>query len=374
MSFLKNLFGSNDKQVREEPIVFAELRSPNCPITAIVEQDNQVAYFYLWGDEDVEFGTKSCWIRNLGEAPNETNLKQMEAGFPPMLTKSFCKFPAGQSPLKMEDLEIVWFEEGDGAALLEKDEIIAIIPSWAGVEGFPGYARDCSADSAICWELTPTNILYNRVKRAKEYWSLWDNEISPFQILQPELLRIYEETLGTSEKYYAIDGNEWPPRGLFLKSGESKDVFVTVGLSLLPMPVVEMYSENPDEINRIELGFILNTGLPQSTLNTIGSWISGQAAIPWKNISWLGIGHTITFKILENTKITAVILVKDLAVLPKLELAAYRTSNVNVLWMIPITENERNFVRDNGCKVLIEKLNNIGSEIFNIHREELQLN
>lgn len=61
----------------------AELRSPNCPITAIVEQDNQVAYFYLWGDEDVDFGTKSCWIRNLGEAPIETNLKQMEAGFPP---------------------------------------------------------------------------------------------------------------------------------------------------------------------------------------------------------------------------------------------------------------------------------------------------
>jgi len=373
MSFLKNLFGSNEEKPRDEPTVLVELRSPSCPITAIVEQDNQVAYFYLWGDQDVEFGVRSCWIRNIDEAPLETDTKQMEAGIPPMLSKAFCKFPAGQKPLKTEDLEIVWFEEGDGAALLENDEIIAIIPSWAGVEGFPGFARDCVGESALCWELTPTNVLHNRVKRAKEYWQLWDNEISPFQILQPELLKIYEDTLGTSEKYYAIDGNEWPPRGLFLKTGESKDVFVTVGLSLLPMPVVEMYSENPNEINRIELGLILDAGLPQANLNTIGSWISGQAAIPWSNVSWLGNGHTITFNVFENTKMTSVILVKDLDIMPHLEIDDYRGSKVNVLWMIPITENERNFVRDNGCEILIEKLNNLGSAIFNIQREEIHL-
>lgn len=373
MSVFSNLFGSGNQKERDKPKVLAELRSPNCPITAIVEQDNQVAYFYLWGDEGSEFGVKACWLRNLDEAPIENDIKQIEAGIPPMLTKAFCKFSGAQKPFNAEDLEIVWLEEGDGAALLEKNEVIGIIPAWAILGQFPGYARDCVGESDLCWELTTTNFLHERIYKAKEFWESWDNEISPFQILQPELLKIYEETLGNSEKYYAIDGNQWPPRGLFLKNGESKDVFVTVGLSILPMPVAELYSENPKQIDRIELGLMLNAGLPETTLTKIGSWISGQASIPWGNISWLGNGHTITFNILENTKFTAVILVKDLNVLPKLEIENYRDSNVNVLWMIPITENERNFVRDMGCEILIEKLNNIGSEIFNIHREELKL-
>ena len=372
MSFLKKLF-SSDSPKREEPVVLLELRSPNCPITAIVEQDNQVAYFYLWGDEDSDFGVKACWIRNLDKAPIDADLKQMEEGVPPMLSETYCKFPEGQIPLQIDDLEIVWFDEGDAAALLEKGEVIAIIPSWAGINGFSGYARDCAGEGEYCWELQSSNILLGRIAKAKEYWQLWDQEINPFQIIQPQLLQQYENNLGNSDQYFAIDGNEWPPRGLFLKKGEVKDVFVTVGLSLLPMPGVEMYSEHPNEINRIELGLLLNSGLPQAELNLIGSWISGQASIPWKRISWFGNGHTITFNILSNTKMTSVVLVKHLNNLPDIELEDYRDSQVNILWMVPITENERNYIMDNGFELFSEKLNNIGSEIFNIHRNEIDL-
>ncbi|KRT16051.1 hypothetical protein ASU31_11155 [Pedobacter ginsenosidimutans] len=373
MSLLKKLFSSR-KEKRQEPEVLAEFRSPSCPITAIVEQDERVAYFYLWGDKDTDFGIKSCWIRNLAAAPANLETNLIKKGIPPMLTSSFCRFPAGQPPLKSEDLEIVWLEEGDSAALLAKEEIIAIIPSWSGSGDFFGYARDSKDHGEFCWELTESNILIDRVKSAQEYWALWDSEPNPFQIKQPELLKSYEEILGKSNKYYAIDGNEWPPKGLFLKTGDFNDVFVTVGLSLLPMPVVEMYSENPNQINRIELGLILKSGLMQSELDKIGNWISGQADIPWKRITWMGNGHTITFKEFKNTKITSVILVRDLNVLPKLELNDYRGSSVNVLWMIPITENERNHVIENGSEPLIEKLNNIGSEVFNIYRPEIIFN
>ena len=373
MSFLKKLFGS-DSPKREEPKVLIELRSPSCPITAIVEQDNQVAYFYLWGDEDSDFGVKACWIRNLDEAPTEMDLKQLEEGTPPMLNRAYCKFPEGQMPLQINDLEIVWFEEGDGAALIEQGQVITIIPSWAGINGFSGYTRDAVGEAEYGWELKSSNALLERVEKSKEYWQLWDQVIDPFQIIQPQLLQQYENSLGINDQYFAIDGNEWPPRGLFLKKGEVKDVFVTVGLSLLPMPTVEMYNEHPLEVNRIELGLLVNVGLPQEELNLIGSWISGQASIPWKRISWFGNGHTITFNVLSDTKMKSVVLVKHLTHLPDIELDDYRDSQVNILWMVPISENERIYIMDNGFQPFHEKLNKIGSEIFNIYRNEIDLN
>jgi hypothetical protein len=373
MSFFKKIF-SSENQKRDKSQLLAESRSPSCPITATVEQDNKVAYFYLWGDEGLDFGVKACWIRNLDDAPIEINVKEIKKGIPPMLNKEFCKFANGQKSLEINDLEIVWLEEGDGAALLERNEIIAIIPSWGSIGGFPGYARDCKGQGEYCWELTSWNILEERVKKSKEYWNLWDEEITPFQIIQPQLLKIYENTLGSSEKYFAIDGKEWPPKGLFLKNGDLRDVFVTVGVSILPMPTVEMYSENPEEINRIELGIILNSGLTQSELDNVVNWISGQAGIPWNRISWLGNGHTITFNLFVNSKITSVILVKDLDVVPHLEIEDYRGSNVNILWMIPITENERNYVINNGSELFLKRLNSIGPEVFNINRNEIILN
>lgn len=370
MSFFKKLFSSGNEKTK--PQVLIESMSPLCPITAIVEQDERAAYFYLWGDKNTNFGIKSCWIRNLVHAPQSLETDLVKKGIPPLLTATFCKFPEGQPPLKTEDLAIIWLEEGDAAALLERNQIIAIIPAWSGNGDFFGYARDCKGHGEFAWEINETNVLTDRVKFAQEYWSLWDNELNPFQLKQPQLLNSYEEILGQSDKYYAIDGNKWPPKGLFFKKGDFNDVFVTAGLSLVPMPVVEMYTETPNEINKIELGLILKTGLESSILEKLANWISGQADIPWKRISWLGNGHTITFPAFRNSKITSVILVKHLNALPVVELEDYRNSKVNILWMIPITEKERNHVVENGSEPLLAKLNQIGIEIFNINRSEIK--
>src|SRR5688500_9658010 len=102
MSFFKNLFTSK-KEEPEQPgqlEVLLEDRCHSCPITAIVEQDNRVAYFYLWSEKIEKFGTKSCWIRNLKQAPDQRESDLMNKGVPPMLIKANCKFPAGQERLK----------------------------------------------------------------------------------------------------------------------------------------------------------------------------------------------------------------------------------------------------------------------------------
>jgi hypothetical protein len=50
---------------------------------------------------------KSCWVRNLKEAPNQQEKALMDKGIAPMQTKSFCKFPEGQEKLDKDSLSVV---------------------------------------------------------------------------------------------------------------------------------------------------------------------------------------------------------------------------------------------------------------------------
>jgi hypothetical protein len=95
MKFLKNLFSSKE---RSKPEILIEEQGLSCPITAIVEQDDQVAFFYLWGKEGSSFGAKSCWVRNLQPATEKVDTRAVEQGIAPMMPRSFCKFPDGQPP------------------------------------------------------------------------------------------------------------------------------------------------------------------------------------------------------------------------------------------------------------------------------------
>ncbi|MBL6449376.1 suppressor of fused domain protein [Fulvivirga sp. 29W222] len=369
MSFIKKIFSS--KEAIKEPEVLLEEESPLCPIKAIVEQDDRVAYFYLWGADETSFGVKSCWIRNLTHAPDEPETKLINKGIPPMLPKQYCKFPDGQEKLKASDLSLVWLEEGDAAALFLKKEILAIIPSWSGLEGFTGYARDCKGNGYLAWEITKANELPERVEQAISCWFSWSSELNPFRLEQPRILEVYEELLGKNDKYYAIDGNQWPPKGLYLRNGASKTVFATVGLSLIPMPSVEIYVDDRLEYNRIELGIILDSQLQEDDLQSIAEWISGQSSLPWDNITFLGEGHTINFQPLNSKKFNSVLLTNKLGALPKIELGQYRNSRVNFLWMVPISHMERKEVIDKGSDSLIAKLNKVGSAIYSLDRSEV---
>ncbi|WP_125718208.1 suppressor of fused domain protein [Flavobacterium ustbae] len=363
------LFSRNSNKI-EKPKVLLEVRSPNCPITAVVEQDNRTAYFYLFGDHE-DFGIKSCWIRNLTAAPEEIETKLMEKGVPPMLIKEFCKFPEGQSPLREQNLEVVWLEEGDGAALLENGEILAIIPSWGGNDGFLGYARDCKGEGHFAWELSTDNEMHQRVKSASAFVKAWDEEVNPFQFLQPEILNYYDEIFGQSDKYYAIDNSEWPPKGLYVYEGAEKIVFAIVAVSLRPQPKIEMYFENSSEINRIELGIILRTGLTNDQINNVASLVSGITAIPWDNITFLAQGHTVEFHTTASEKFKYGILTNKLKVLPKMNVPAFGNSKTSFLWVVPISDREWELLRESGSQELLDKLDEIGEEIFSFEREEV---
>ncbi|MFD2941188.1 suppressor of fused domain protein [Flavobacterium notoginsengisoli] len=362
------LFSRNNKI--EKPKVVLELRSPSCPITAIVEQDNRTAYFYLFGDNE-DFGVKSCWIRNLSKAPEEIEVKLMEKGVPPMLTKEFCKFPEGQGRLSEKNLEIVWLEEGDGAALLENGEILCVIPSWGCDGGFYGYARDCTGEGSFAWELSEDNEMRKRVKNAVSFIKTWDKEENPFQSLQPKILNYYAEIFGESEKYYAIDNSEWPPKGLYVYEGKEKIVFATVAVSLRPQPKIEMYYEVPDKVNRIELGIILKSGLTNEQINNVASLISGITTIPWDYITFLAEGHTVEFQTGISEKFKYAVLTNKLKLLPQINLPAFGNSETNFLWIVPVSDREWTVMKESGSQVILDKLDVIGEEIFSLNREEV---
>ena len=103
----------------------------------------------------------------------------------------------------------------------------------------------------------------------------------------------------------------------------------------------------------------------------MAEWISGQSSIPWDNITFLGEGHTINFKPFNSTKFNSVVLTNKLDILPKPELDNYRESKINLLWMVPISEKERNEIMDNGSNRILEKLNKIGDRVFSLEREEV---
>ncbi len=68
-------------------------------------------------------------------------------------------------------MSIVWFEEGDAAALLEGDTLLCVIPGWSGYQGFHGYSRYAIGTGPCAWELAQAEeVLGKRVAKSRAFW------------------------------------------------------------------------------------------------------------------------------------------------------------------------------------------------------------
>lgn len=351
------------------PKVLLEENSPRCPITAIVEQDKRTIYFYLIpNNKESSFGIKSCWIRNLKRAPKKSDIKSIKKGIPPLLSIEYCKFPNGQEKLLSEDLEIIWFEEGDGAALLEKGSILAIIPSWSGYQGFHGYSRDCIGESSLCWEIGKDNfeVLNNRITKNINIWDKWKDE-DYWINFQNQSIELLESKFGKHEKYYAIDGGVWPPKALLTFKMNTNTILTTIGVSLSPQPAVE--NEND---SRIELGIILDESFKDDEIKYFASIISYLSQYPWNEITWIGDGHTIAYdlsKIKRISNLKNILFAKEFQDIPEIDFSSINNNKTNMLWLIPITETEKDYAIEHQSAKLKEKLIDSGVNIKVKNRE-----
>jgi hypothetical protein len=328
--------------------------NPNGNIQAVVESDDDACYFYLFAPQ-AQLGTKSVWVCNHTRAPEAIEVERMQSGSPSRNPACYCRHTAGRTAPAAEDLRVVWLPEGNGAALYERDEILAIIPPWSGTEGFHGYARDNIGQGPVAWELGSDNVLFERFKQAQSYWQKsGDNEFWPS--IQATQISQLEKIFGHHAKYYAIDGGRWPPKAMVRFWWKDRTVLVTVGVALRPQPSVEMATEAPEQLRRIELGAVLPGHWSEEAVQGFGSYISGQSNLPWNKYTWLGPGHTLPCDSWQNSNHTMALLQYAHSGTPRIALEQFLGDPVNVLWFVPISEEERQVAIDQGSEQLVSRL------------------
>jgi len=335
--------------------ILLEEVSPHGNLQVVVENIGGVVYMYLWGAPDTDFPTKSVWIRNIDPAPNSLDVVGMQEGTPPLNPVSACRHPQGMPAPRAEDLSVIWLPEGNGVGLFEDGELLAAIAPWSGLDGCNGYARDQIAEGPLAWELLPENELHPRFQQAKTYWDAW-SEADFWVSVRDQLLEQVERTFGPHSNYYAIDGGEWPPKALVSIPIEEGTLLITIGVSLRPQPNVELSHQDPQPYRRIELGVLLPSTWSKEEVIKFAGNLSGDASYPWQSYTWFGPGHTISCHGWRNTDFDSALLVYDHPHLKRLSLKPVQGDPVQILWFLPISQEEQAQAVEQGSAALQQQL------------------
>ena len=330
--------------------------SPFGTLSARVVVENECSYLYVTNSDPAANPVmRCCWIKNHAVVPEGYDaLKNMKKGMQPKILSKYCKSAEDLTPLNVENLELVWGEEGQAAFLFENDNLVCVIPYWANQE-LPGYSVFSNNEnvSGVPISLGENNAMFENSKKAKEFWA------QDFSVLWKEYQESYlnelEEKYGENTNYYAIDGGNFPSKGLVIHEKDGICYAFTVGLGLLKQPKVEMYLDDPAEYAHIELGFSFSTETTFDRTNAYAQ-ISSIAAIPWKYNTFLADRHTTEFQINETHKQGVLISSKHT---PITHSDVLNAKNINLLWILPInTETFENLKNGDPHNEIEERIKN----------------
>jgi hypothetical protein len=330
-----------------------------------VEFDGTTTAAYLRDETSVIAAT---WLANHVRAPRMMDRSRVNAGQAPVMPAERTRHPHGRPPLSPGSLQAVWFEEGDGVALLEGGTLLAVIPGWAdSSRGMPGYARDAIGRTPFAWELDEAiDALGPRVDRAVAFWP-WRNSADGWAQFQSAALGHLTSRLGPGAHYWdgapgkrpAIGISERPP-----VRGRPFTVLSTVGMSAQRMPVIEQVVDDPSGYCRIELA--IATTLPSGVAALAFLWL---AAYPWRSVTWFGPGHNIRWYDKPSTfplggGYEGALLLDNPAGHGRLvgplppDLSGFSVDGdpVRWLWIIPITERSRQLAKQHGSAALVGRL------------------
>src|SRR5260370_19001863 len=161
------------------PVTLLESFSPYGSRKVTVEYDGLVTAAYLHDDTAAISAT---WIANHRPAPQATDQARLDAGRAPLMPAARTKYPAGRPPLQADALEALWFEEGDGVAILESGRPLAVMAGWSDMDrGMPGYSADVIGQTPFGWSLDDAmEGLAPRLERSRAYWRLRAARGGPF--------------------------------------------------------------------------------------------------------------------------------------------------------------------------------------------------
>lgn len=346
-----------------ESIIILEDWSPVCNINAFVEKSDTCYYFYLWFNPTSDNAKmKSCWICNTGLAPDDMDVEAMEQGYAPAMPRQYVAHDTNGIELDEKKLKIVWFEEGNAAALLSENEIICVIPGWSGYRGFSGYSKYAKGTAPYAWELTEAlDTMKKRVEKSKAFWESFEHDY--WGDVQKMHMNSLEKFYGKHEKYYAIDGGKFPPKALVRGSKEGVIYGITMGVSLIPMPHVEECCKEEDMERRMELGFA-TMDEHEGLCELMYSYLSSLSAYPWMEDTFLAHGHTIPFHRIKGYEAILFINSNAIAGIEMPEYETYMNEKINLLWLVPITKAEYDYVLEHGIN---ETLQYVKGDVTRLH-------
>ncbi|GAA0999067.1 suppressor of fused domain protein [Acrocarpospora macrocephala] len=319
--------------------------------TLSVECDQVSSVAYLRDPGGIVHG--AVWLANHVPAPTSVDLGRLNAGLPPIMPRSHTRYPQGTEPFDGTRLRVLWFEEGDGVALYEGEELLAVIPGWADLDrGMPGYARDALGESPFAWALAEAlDGLTPRVRKARAYWE-WREKEGSWTSFQQFVMGHLDSRLGPPGRYWDASAGGLPRIGVTERPGQDYTILSTVGMSCQRMPTAELY----DTPTRVELA--VATRQDPRMAARLFLWL-GQ--YPWRSVTWLGHGHTArwyhqpgTFPLGNGHE--GVILLAEPAGLPDISGFAFGGDAVQWLWLVPITDTELRLAAERGHEVLSSRL------------------
>src|SRR5215471_9263305 len=223
--------GVSTFHVMDTPVTLLESSSPYGSRRVTVEYDGLTTAAYLHDGTSVISAT---WIANHRPAPDSIDEARLDAG---------------RAPLQESALNALWFEEGDGVAILENGQPVAVIAGWSDMDrGMPGYSRDVVSQTPFGWPLDEAlEGLAPRLERSRAYWR-WRQSASGWNQFQQALLGHLQARIGPGGHYWDSSAGQQPPTGVTERPPEPHrpyTILSTVGMSCQRMPAVEQVLDDP---------------------------------------------------------------------------------------------------------------------------------
>lgn len=319
--------------------------------TLTIETDRTSSVAYL---RDAEGTIRAAvWLANHGPAPEELDRARIDAGLPPVMPRANTRHPDGTPPLDPAALSVLWFEEGDGVAVYQDGELLAVIPGWADVRhGIPGYARDAVGDSPVACPLDEAlGELSARLARARAHWERQDTGWVSERLA---VLGHLDRRAGPQGRYWEVGGglpaigvSERPPI-----PGRGFTVLSTVGMCFQRMPAAELYGA----ACRVELA--VATTEDARAARWLLAWLGRY---PWQSVTWLSPGHTARWpdghrRFPLGGGHRGVVMLADPPGAPDLSGLTVCGDPVLWLWLLPLTEAELDVAVVRGAGALADRL------------------